>query len=132
MGFTALNRIAKVLRWEVDPDPSPKGLIDLTFEEFAEAVAMLATRRVPDGADRRGGLARLPGLAGQLRDGRLPAVRPADRTAGTVVGHSSPSPFGIRRSPATAAAGAGILAEHRPQVVIPPSSHRRGSSAPLG
>jgi hypothetical protein len=41
MGFTALNRIAKVLGWEVDPDPNPEGPIDLTFEEFEEAVAML-------------------------------------------------------------------------------------------
>lgn len=41
MGFTALNRIAKVLGWEVDPDPNPEGPIRLTFEEFAEAVSML-------------------------------------------------------------------------------------------
>ncbi|HEY5245677.1 MAG TPA: hypothetical protein VIJ60_08420, partial [Acidimicrobiales bacterium] len=41
MGFTSLNRIAKVLRWEVDPDPNPEGPIQLTFEEFAEAVVML-------------------------------------------------------------------------------------------
>jgi hypothetical protein len=41
MGFTALNRIAKVLGWEVDPDPSPEGPINLTFEEFADAVDML-------------------------------------------------------------------------------------------
>ena len=41
MGFTALNRIAKVLGWEVDPDPNPEGPIRLTFEEFAEAVTML-------------------------------------------------------------------------------------------
>ena len=41
MGFTALNRVAKVLRWEVDPDPDPEGDIDLTFEEFAKQHAML-------------------------------------------------------------------------------------------
>jgi hypothetical protein len=41
MGFTALNRIARVLGWEVDPDPNPEGPIELTFEEFEEAVAML-------------------------------------------------------------------------------------------
>ncbi len=41
MGFTALNRIAKVLGWEVDPDPSPEGPINLTFDEFADAVEML-------------------------------------------------------------------------------------------
>ena len=93
MGFTALNRIAKILGWEVDPDPSPEGPIALTFEEFDEAVAMLEQRGVPDGADRRGGLARLPGVAGQLRDGGLPAGRPADRPAGPVVGHTSPPAF---------------------------------------
>jgi hypothetical protein len=42
MGFTALNRIAKVLRWPVDPDPNPEGPIILTFEESEEAASMLA------------------------------------------------------------------------------------------
>lgn len=41
MGFTSLNRIAKTLRWKVDPDPSPQGPINLTFEEFDGAVQML-------------------------------------------------------------------------------------------
>ncbi len=41
MGFTALNRIARVLHWEADPDPSPEGPIILTFEEFEKAVEML-------------------------------------------------------------------------------------------
>ncbi len=131
MGFTSLNRIAKVLRWEVDPDPNPEGPIQLTFEQFAEAVTMLAVRRLPDGADRRGGVARLPGLAGQLRDGRLPAVRPADRSPGTVVRQPSPPPFGIRRPAATAAAGpgdpgrapsrGGHSAEQPPPWVVAPS-----------
>ena len=79
MGFTALNRMAKMLGWEVDPDPSPEGPIDLTFEEFAEAVDMLEHVGFPMERTRRGGLARLPGMAGQLRDGGLPAGRPADR-----------------------------------------------------
>jgi hypothetical protein len=42
MGFTALNRIAKTLGWPVDPDPRPEGPIRLTFEEFEQAVQMLA------------------------------------------------------------------------------------------
>lgn len=42
MGFTALNRIATALRWHVDPDPNPEGPIALTYEEFEEAVTMLA------------------------------------------------------------------------------------------
>jgi hypothetical protein len=47
MGLTALNRIAKTLRWPVDPDPSPEGPIDLTYEEFAEAVEMLESTGFP-------------------------------------------------------------------------------------
>jgi hypothetical protein len=47
MGLTALNRIAKTLRWPVDPDPSPEGPIDLTYEEFAEAVEMLEATGFP-------------------------------------------------------------------------------------
>jgi len=41
MGFTALQRIATTLGWEVDPDPSPEGPIQLTYEEFVQAVSML-------------------------------------------------------------------------------------------
>ena len=41
MGFTCFNRIATSLGWPVDPDPSPEGPIQLTYEEFADAVAML-------------------------------------------------------------------------------------------
>jgi hypothetical protein len=41
MGFTALHRIARTMRWEVDPDPNPEGPIELTFQEFDEAVTML-------------------------------------------------------------------------------------------
>ena len=42
MGFTALDRIGKTIGWHIDPDPSPEGPIDLTFEEFDDAVQMLA------------------------------------------------------------------------------------------
>jgi hypothetical protein len=42
MGFTTFDRIAATLGWSVDPDPNPEGPIELTFAEFAEAVAMLA------------------------------------------------------------------------------------------
>ncbi len=41
MGFTLTNRVAASLGWEVDPDPDPEGPIQLTFEEFARAVALL-------------------------------------------------------------------------------------------
>lgn len=42
MGFTMFNRIALSIGWEVDSDPSPDKPIELTYEEFAHAVAMLA------------------------------------------------------------------------------------------
>jgi hypothetical protein len=45
MGLTALNRIGRTLGWKIDPDPSPEGPIDLTYEEFAGAVAMLQDTR---------------------------------------------------------------------------------------
>ena len=41
MGFTALNRIAVTLGWEVETDPNPAGPIMLTYEEFEEAVNMM-------------------------------------------------------------------------------------------
>ena len=42
MGFTALNRIARTLGFEIDPDPNPEGPIRLTYGEFAQAVEMLS------------------------------------------------------------------------------------------
>jgi hypothetical protein len=47
MGLTALKRIATTLGWTVNPDPSPEGPIDLTFEEFAAAVDMLKETGFP-------------------------------------------------------------------------------------
>ncbi len=47
MGFTAVNRLAAVEGFTVDPDPDPDGSIILTFEEFAEAVAMLEKAGFP-------------------------------------------------------------------------------------
>jgi hypothetical protein len=47
MGLTALNRIARTLGWKVDPDPSPEGPIELTYEEFAKAVEMLSETGFP-------------------------------------------------------------------------------------
>ncbi len=88
MGFTLMHRIATSLGWTVDPDPDPEGPIALEFAEFAQAVAMLDGVRVPDGADRRGGVAGLPGLAGQLR-----AASPTDwPTAWSRRRHPGPGP----------------------------------------
>ncbi|MFG1954451.1 hypothetical protein [Micromonospora sp. NPDC048830] len=38
-GFTALRDIARLVRVPFDPDPRPDGPLQLTFEEYAEAVA---------------------------------------------------------------------------------------------
>ncbi len=93
MGFTALNRMATMQGWVVDPDPNPEGPIDLTFEEFAARRGHAGACGLPDGANRRGGVARLPRVAGQLRDGGLPAGRPSDRPTGPVVGHPASPPL---------------------------------------
>jgi len=42
MGFSAFNRIGATLGWHPDPDPDPDGAIDLSFDDFAEAVSLLA------------------------------------------------------------------------------------------
>ncbi len=47
MGFTLTNRIATSLGWEVDMDPKPDEPIQLTYEEFASAVAMLRESGFP-------------------------------------------------------------------------------------
>lgn len=47
MGFTLFDRIAVSLGWDVDPDPDPEGPIDLSFEEYASAVEMLAAAGFP-------------------------------------------------------------------------------------
>jgi hypothetical protein len=41
MGFTLFDRVALTLGWPVDPDPSPEGPIDVSYEEYEQAVAML-------------------------------------------------------------------------------------------
>jgi len=41
MGFTLFDRLALTLNWPVDPDPNPEGPIDLSYEEYEQAVGML-------------------------------------------------------------------------------------------
>jgi hypothetical protein len=41
MGFTALDRIGSMLGWDLDPDPLPEAPLELTYEEFEQAVLML-------------------------------------------------------------------------------------------
>jgi hypothetical protein len=125
MGFTALNRIAKVLRWEVDPDPNPEGPIDLTFEEFEEAVTMLEhvgfpMERTAEEAwpDFRGWRVNYESVAYRLCDRLIAPPAPWSGTrrylrSGVVAPRRPP-----QRAP-------GILDQHRPEVVIPPTIHRR-------
>jgi hypothetical protein len=128
MGFTALNRIAKVLRWDVDPDPDPEGDINLTFEEFEEAVAMLEhvgfpMERTAEEAwpDFRGWRVNYETVAYRLCD-RLTAP-PAPWSGSRR--HLRSGVVAPRRPPQRAP---GVLAQHRPEVVIPASGHRWDSS----
>jgi hypothetical protein len=128
MGFTALNRIAKVLRWEVDPDPNPEGPIDLTFEEFDEAVTMLEHVGFPmertaaeAWPDFRGWRVNYESVAYRLCDRLIAPPAPWSGTrrylrSGVVAPRRPP-----QRAP-------GILDQHRPEVVIPPTVHRRPGS----
>jgi hypothetical protein len=55
MGYTALRRISEAIGWTYDPDPMPDGPLQLTEEQFAAAVALLAdvgfaTERTPEEA----------------------------------------------------------------------------------
>jgi hypothetical protein len=122
MGFTALNRIAKVLRWKVDPDPNPEGPIDLTFEEFEEAVAMLDRIGFPL---ERSAEEAWPDFRGWRVNYETVAYRLCDRLT------APPAPWsGSRRH-----LRSGVVAPRRPpqrapgvnrlEVVIPPAAHRR-------
>lgn len=47
MGFTCLQRISSTLRWSYDPDPMPDAPLELSFEEFEQAVEVLAASGFP-------------------------------------------------------------------------------------
>jgi hypothetical protein len=47
MGFSALRRIATSLHWRFDSDPDPEMPIDLTYDEFANAVDLLVEKSFP-------------------------------------------------------------------------------------
>jgi hypothetical protein len=128
MGFTALNRMAKVLGWEVDPDPSPEGPISLTFEEFEQAVEML--QHVGFQMERSAEEA-WPEFRGWRVNYETSAYRLADRLTAPPAPwsgtrrHLRSGPVAPRRPPQRAP---GLLDEHRPEVVLPPTGHRRGGS----
>jgi hypothetical protein len=125
MGFTSLNRIGKVLGWEVDPDPNPEGPIELTFEEFDEAVTMLVHVGFPM---ERSAKEAWPDFRGWRVNYESVAYRLCDRLT------APPAPWsGSRRH-----LRSGVIAprrppqrgfeDHRPEVVISPAAHRRGGA----
>jgi hypothetical protein len=131
MGFTALHRIATVLGWEVDPDPNPEGPLELTFAEFEAAVVMLdqvgfPMERTSEEAwpDFRGWRVNYESVAYRLCDHLTAPPAPWSGTrsnlrSGVVAPRRPP-----QRTPS-------VLRKHRPEVIIPRSSPRRGSeSAP--
>jgi hypothetical protein len=124
MGFTALNRIAKVLGWEVDPDPSPEGPIDLTFEEFADAVDMLEHVGFPM---ERTAEEAWPDFRGWRVNYETVAYRLADRIT------APPAPWsGTRRHLRSGPVAPNRPPQRtpslldRPDVVVTPVSRRRG------
>jgi hypothetical protein len=125
MGFTALNRIAKVLRWEVDPDPNPEGPIQLSFEEFEDAVAMLNQIDFPM---ERSATDAWPDFRGWRVDYEAVAYRLCDRLT------APPAPWsggrrhlrsGVVAPQRPPQRSPEALAELRPAVIIPPAVHRR-------
>jgi hypothetical protein len=129
MGFTAINRIATVQGFHVDPDPSPEGPITLTYEEFNQAFEMLAAMSFPmertveeAWIDFRGWRVNYEASAYWLcsRYTAPPAPWSGPRRhlrSGSVAPRRPP-----QRTP-------GFLEEHRPEVVVAPQSHRPGRSA---
>jgi hypothetical protein len=123
MGFTALNRIATTLGWEVDPDPDPEGEIDLTFEEFEDAVRMLqgvgfTLERTAEEAwpDFRGWRVNYETVSYRLAD-RLTAP-PAPWSGGRR--HIRSGPVEPRRPPQRRP-GSSSISDNRPVVVNPPT-----------
>jgi hypothetical protein len=121
MGFTLLQRIAVTLGWTVDPDPSPEGPIQLTYDEFASAVEMLERvgfrieRSAEEAwADFRGWRVNYESIAYRLAD-RLTA--PPTPWSGPRR-HLHSGPVEPRRPPQRNPKGEAADVYQRPQVVI--------------
>jgi hypothetical protein len=128
MGFTLLQRIGTSLGWKVDFDPDPEGLIELTFAEFEEAVAMLAEagfamERTAEEAwpDFRGWRINYEALAYRLAD-RL--VAPPAQWSGPRR-HLRTGAVAPRRPPQRRPGGGTGLLHERPAVVIRSTGRRR-------
>jgi hypothetical protein len=128
MGFTALNRIAKALRWEVDLDPDPDGPIDLTFEEFETAVHMLAKIGFPMELTAEEAW---PNFRGWRVNYETTAYRLADRVVAPPAPWSGPrrhlhfDPVAPRRPPQRSPA-AKVFEAHRPEATTTPGRKRAG------
>jgi hypothetical protein len=128
MGFTLLQRIAVTLGWTVDPDPSPEGPIQLSYEEFASAVEML--ERVGFEAERSAAEA-WPDFRGWRVNYETIAYRLADRLTAPPTPWSGPrrhlhsGPVEPRRPPQRNPESDGPDVYQRPQVVNPPRPRRR-------
>lgn len=128
MGFTALNRIAETLGWEVDLDPSPDGPIGLTYEEFVEAVGALRDAGFPMERDAQRAW---PDFVGWRVNYERVAYRLADRVTAPPAPWSGPrrhlrsGPVAPRRPPQRSPGGFSYD-EHRPSVVVAP--RRRDST----
>jgi hypothetical protein len=106
MGFTALRRIARSLGWWFEPDPSPEARIELEYESFEAAVAMLVAAGFP--IERSVDEAWV-----QFRGWRVNYERLAYRLADRVL--APPAPWSGPRSQL----GAGIVMPRRPHDHVP-------------
>jgi hypothetical protein len=126
MGFTLFNRLAGSLGYPVDPDPDPDSPIILTYDEFASAVANLATYGYPM---ERSPEEAWPHFRGWRINYERSAYLLADAFTAPPAPWSGPRrhlPAGIvepkrppHRSPAVKAVAA-KFADARPEVVNPP------------
>lgn len=129
MGFTAMHRIAAVLGWEVDPDPSPEGPLDLKFEEFESAVEMLIQAGFPmersaeeAWADFTGWRVNYESIAYRLCDHLIAPPAPWSG----VRKHLRSGPVAPRRPPQRTPS---MLSAHRPDVVNPATGrHATGTT----
>ena len=127
MGFTSLNRIAKVLGWEVEVDPNPEGPIALTYDEFAQAVLMLEGVGFPM---ERTAEEAWPDFRGWRVNYETVAYRLADRVTAPPAPwsgsrrHLTSGTVEPRRPPQRAPE---IVTRHRPPAVVLPPTPRGGA-----
>ena len=94
MGFTALRRIARMLHWNFEADPSPEGDLQLTYEEFVYAVQLIRETGFPVERSNEEAWPHFRGWRVELRGPRLSSRRRRGRPPGPVVGSATPSSSG--------------------------------------